>query len=82
MSDEIQTLLTLRKVTRALAEHLKGQMSEHLATLTPLLGRAPCSATMSVRRQGGGQARRQGLQGAPVAVGVGGGRQAVHRPSA
>jgi hypothetical protein len=37
MSDEIQTLLTLRKVTRALAEHLKGQMTEHLATLTPLL---------------------------------------------
>jgi hypothetical protein len=37
MSDEIQTLLTLRKVTRALAEHLRGQMTEHLATLTPLL---------------------------------------------
>jgi hypothetical protein len=37
MSDEIQTLLTLRKVTRALAEHLRGQMTEYLATLTPLL---------------------------------------------
>jgi hypothetical protein len=37
MSDEIQTLLTLRKVTRALAEHLRGHMTEHLATLTPLL---------------------------------------------
>jgi hypothetical protein len=37
MSDEIQTLLTLRKVTRALAEHARGQIHEHLATLTPLL---------------------------------------------
>jgi hypothetical protein len=37
MSDEIQTLLTLRKVTRALAELAHGQIHEHLATLTPLL---------------------------------------------
>jgi hypothetical protein len=37
MSDDIQTLLALRRVTRALADHLRGQMTEYLATLTPLL---------------------------------------------
>lgn len=35
--DGIQSLLTLRKLTRAIAEAMRQQMTEHLATLTPLL---------------------------------------------
>ena len=35
--DNIQSLLVLRKLTRAITETVRGQMSEHLATLTPLL---------------------------------------------
>lgn len=35
--DSIQSLLVLRKVTRAITETVKAQMSEHLGTLTPLL---------------------------------------------
>jgi hypothetical protein len=35
--DSIQSLLTLRKLTRAIAETVRGQMTEYLATLTPLL---------------------------------------------
>lgn len=35
--DGIQSLLTLRKLTRAIADAMRQQMSEHLATLTPLL---------------------------------------------
>jgi hypothetical protein len=36
MSDDTQTLLRLRKLTRALSEQLRGQMYDYLATLTPL----------------------------------------------
>jgi hypothetical protein len=35
--DNIQTLLALRKLTRAVADSLRAQMVEYLATLTPLL---------------------------------------------
>jgi hypothetical protein len=35
--ESIQTLLVLRKLTRAIAEALRGQMVEYLSTLTPLL---------------------------------------------
>jgi len=35
--DDTQSLLALRKLTRAIAETARGQMSEHLATLSPLL---------------------------------------------
>ena len=35
--DNIQSLLTLRKLTRAISELQRSQMVEHLATLTPLL---------------------------------------------
>lgn len=35
--DGIQSLLVLRKLTRAIAEVMRQQMTEHLATLTPLL---------------------------------------------
>jgi hypothetical protein len=35
--DSIQSLLVLRKVTRAIADVVRAQMAEHLATLTPLL---------------------------------------------
>lgn len=34
--DSIQSLLVLRKLTRAITETVKAQMAEHLATLTPL----------------------------------------------
>jgi hypothetical protein len=35
--DTIQSLLTLRKLTRAIADVVRPQLSEHLTTLTPLL---------------------------------------------
>jgi hypothetical protein len=35
--DSIQSLLVLRKLTRAITEVVRAQMAEHLATLTPLL---------------------------------------------
>jgi hypothetical protein len=35
--DSIQSLLVLRKLTRAITETVRAQMAEHLATLTPLL---------------------------------------------
>jgi hypothetical protein len=35
--DSIQSLLVLRKLTRAIADAVRAQMTEHLATLTPLL---------------------------------------------
>ena len=35
--DSTQSLLVLRKLTRAIAEVVRGQMTEHLATLAPLL---------------------------------------------
>ena len=35
--DSIQSLLVLRKLTRAIAEVVRAQMTEHLATLAPLL---------------------------------------------
>jgi hypothetical protein len=39
--DSIQTLLALRKLTRAIADALRAQMMEHLATVTPLLRAKP-----------------------------------------
>jgi len=36
-ADNIQNLLALRKLTRAISDVLRSQMVEHLATLTPLL---------------------------------------------
>ena len=35
--DSVQSLLVLRKLTRAITETVRAQMSEHLTTLTPLL---------------------------------------------
>jgi hypothetical protein len=35
--DSIQSLLILRKLTRAIAEAVRQQMTEYLATLAPLL---------------------------------------------
>ena len=35
--DSIQSLLVLRKLTRAMTEATRVQMTEHLTTLTPLL---------------------------------------------
>jgi hypothetical protein len=35
--DSVQSLLVLRKLTRAITEVVRAQMAEHLATLTPLL---------------------------------------------
>ena len=35
--DNVQSLLVLRKLTRAITETVRTQMAEHLATLTPLL---------------------------------------------
>jgi hypothetical protein len=35
--DSIQSLLVLRKLTRAITDTVRGQMAEHLATLTPLM---------------------------------------------
>src|SRR5882762_4532152 len=35
--DSTQSLLVLRKLTRAIAEVVRAQMTEHLATLAPLL---------------------------------------------
>ena len=35
--DSTQSLLVLRKLTRAIADAVRGQMTEHLATLAPLL---------------------------------------------
>jgi len=39
--DSIQTLLALRKLTRAISDALRGQMMEYLATVTPLLRAKP-----------------------------------------
>jgi hypothetical protein len=35
--DSIQSLLVLRKLTRAIADVVRAQMTEYLSTLTPLL---------------------------------------------
>jgi len=35
--DSVKSLLVLRKLTRAIADAVRGQLSEHLTTLTPLL---------------------------------------------
>ena len=67
--DSIQSLLVLRKLTRAMADAVRAQMTEYLATLAPLLRpQMVLGDYVRGRIQGIDAQGRQGVQGTPVAL--------------
>ena len=61
--DSIQSLLALRKLTRAITDAVRAQMTEYLTTLTPLLRPKALLGEYIQAAEGNDAQSREGVQG-------------------